>query len=119
MKSSIASSMGPGAPSPEAGASTKAHSAKGGLVGVLKNCETHASDDGRMYSGTQEAQAGRYHVGDTAYEFFSLLSGQITVIPEQGAPITMRAGDSFCHDRGFKGQWWVQEPARYHYCVGL
>lgn len=89
-----------------------------GLVHLLKDGEVYAASDGSMRSGIEEALPGHYHVADTGYEFFYLLAGQITVLPAHGPAITVRAGDSFCHDRGFKGQWWVQERARYHYCMG-
>ena len=85
---------------------------------LLRDGEVYAACDGSMRSGIEEALPGHYHVADTGYEFFYLLAGQITVLPAHGPAITVRAGDSFCHDRGFKGQWWVQERARYHYCTG-
>lgn len=86
---------------------------------TMKTWVQHTSADGGVISGTWEATPGSYHATYSAYEFVHLMEGQITITEDGGSPVTMKAGDAFVVDAGFKGVWKIEKAVRKHFCIKL
>ncbi len=86
---------------------------------TMKTWVQHTTIDGSVISGTWEATPGTWHTTYKFYEFVHLIEGQITITPDGGEPVTMRPGDSFAVEAGFKGTWRIDQPVRKHFCIKL
>jgi len=75
----------------------------------------HTAADGTMMSGIWECTPGSYHATYSAYEYVVLISGVITITPDGGVPVTVRAGDAFVVEKEFRGTWTIVEPVRKHF----
>jgi uncharacterized cupin superfamily protein len=85
----------------------------------MKTWIQHTSIDGSVISGTWEATLGTWHASYKFYEFVHLIEGQITITPDGGAAVTLRPGDAFTVEPGFKGTWTIEKPVRKHFCIKL
>ena len=45
--------------------------------------------------------------------------GDITITPGGAAAVTLRPGDAFVVEPGFKGTWKIEKPVRKHFCIKL
>ena len=86
---------------------------------TMKTWIQHTSADGSVISGTWEATPGSYHATYKAYEFVHLIEGAITITPDGGAPVSVKPGDAFAVEPGFKGVWKIEKPVRKHFCIKL
>ncbi|MDE3028270.1 MAG: cupin domain-containing protein [Paracoccaceae bacterium] len=75
----------------------------------------HSAADGTMVAGIWECTPGSYHATYTAYEYVVLIEGRITITPDGGTPVTVRAGDAFVVEKDFKGIWKIEEKVRKHF----
>lgn len=81
----------------------------------MKTWALHTSSDGNMLSGIWECTKGSYHATYTAYEYVVLIKGRITITPNGGTPVTVKAGDAFVVEANFKGTWKIEEDVRKHF----
>ena len=81
----------------------------------MKTWALHTSAAGDMVSGIWECTVGSYHATYTAYEYVVLIAGKITITPDGGTPVTVKAGDSFVVEPTFKGIWKIEENVRKHF----
>lgn len=86
---------------------------------TMKTWVQHSSADGSVISGTWHATPGTWHASYKFYEFVHLIEGQITITPDGDAPVTLRPGDAFVVEPGFKGTWKIEQPVRKHFCIKL
>ncbi|MEZ5797020.1 MAG: cupin domain-containing protein [Paracoccaceae bacterium] len=86
---------------------------------TMKTWVQHTSIDGSVISGTWEATPGSWHAVYAFYEFVHLIEGQITITPEGGSAVTLRPGDAFVVEPGFKGTWKIEKPVKKHFCIKL
>lgn len=69
--------------------------------------------------GSWEATEGTYEATYTSFEFVHLIEGRIVITPEGGEPYTVKAGDSFVIEGGFKGTWKIEEKVFKHFYIKL
>lgn len=81
----------------------------------MKTWALHTSAAGDMVSGIWECTVGSYHATYTAYEYVVLIAGRITITPDGGSPVTVKAGDAFVVEPTFKGTWKIEENVRKHF----
>lgn len=81
----------------------------------MKTWVLHTSAAGDMASGIWECTVGSYHATYTAYEYVVLIEGRITITPDDGTPVTVKAGDAFVVEPTFKGTWKIEENVRKHF----
>ena len=81
----------------------------------MKTWALHTSAAGDMVSGIWECTVGSYHATYTAYEYVVLIEGRITITPDGGEPVTVKAGDAFVVEPTFKGIWKIEENVRKHF----
>ena len=81
----------------------------------MKTWALHTSSDGAMVSGIWECTKGSLHATYTAYEYVVLIAGRITITPDGGVPVTVKAGDAFVVEKDFKGTWVIEEDVRKHF----
>lgn len=81
----------------------------------MKTWVLHTSAAGDMASGIWECTVGSYHATYTAYEYVVLIEGRITITPDGGTPVTVKAGDAFVVEPTFKGTWKIEENVRKHF----
>lgn len=81
----------------------------------MKTWVLHSSAAGDMASGIWECTPGSYHATYTAYEYVVLIEGRITITPDGGTPVTVRAGDAFVVEPTFRGTWRIEEKVRKHF----
>jgi len=86
---------------------------------AMKTWVLHTSADGNMLSGIWECTKGSYHATYSAYEYVVLIAGRITITPDGGTPVTVKAGDAFVVEHDFKGTWTIEEDVRKHFDVRL
>ncbi len=77
------------------------------------------SADGKVIAGLWEATPGRWRVEYDEWESCTVLSGLSIVRGDDGEERTVRAGDSFVIEPGFKGSWEVVETTRKVFTVKL
>lgn len=77
------------------------------------------SEGGKMFAGVWESTPGAWRVAYDEWEFCTILSGVSIVTPEGGAPVTLKAGDSFVLRPGFTGVWDVVETTRKSFVIRL
>lgn len=70
-----------------------------------------------LYAGIWEATPGKWRIAYDEWEYCRILSGVSVITPEGGAPVTVRAGDSFVLRPGFTGTWEVVETTRKDYVI--
>lgn len=70
------------------------------------------STDGKLFAGVWESTPGKWRIVYDEWEYCSILSGVSIVTPDGGAPVSLRAGDSFVLQPGFKGTWEVVETTQ-------
>ncbi|ESR23194.1 cupin domain-containing protein [Lutibaculum baratangense] len=75
--------------------------------------------DGKTIAGMWEATPGRWRVEYDEWESCTILSGISIVRSSGGAERTVRAGDSFVIEPGFRGTWEVVETTRKVFTVRL
>ena len=75
----------------------------------MKTWVLHTSAAGDMASGIWECTKGSYHATYAAYEYVVLIAGRITITPDGGTPVMVKAGDSFVVEPTFKGTWRIEE----------
>jgi uncharacterized cupin superfamily protein len=68
--------------------------------------------DGKQFSGVWECTPGAWRVVYDEWEFCHFLSGVSIITPDGGAPLTVRAGDTYIFRPGFLGHWEVVETTR-------
>ena len=81
----------------------------------MKTWVLHTSADGSMMSGYWEATPGTYHATYSAYEFVHVIEGKMTITPDGGTPVHIKAGDAFVVEADFKGLWKIEETIRKHF----
>ena len=82
---------------------------------AMKTWVLHTSADGNMASGIWECTKGSYHATYSAYEYVVLIAGRITITPDGGTPVAVKAGDAFVVEHDFKGTWTIEEDVRKHF----
>lgn len=82
---------------------------------TMKTWVLHTNSDGTMVSGVWEATPGTWHATYTAYEFVHLIAGRITITPDGGTPVVVKAGDAFVVEADFRGTWKIEEAVRKHF----
>ena len=75
--------------------------------------------DGKVMAGLWEATPGRWRVEYDEWESCTVLSGVSILRGDDGTDVTVRAGDSFVIEPGFKGSWEVVETTRKVFTVKL
>jgi uncharacterized cupin superfamily protein len=55
-----------------------------------------------------------YDIQETCY----ILEGEVTVTPENGEPVLIKAGDLVTFEAGLNCTWEVHQPIRKHYQFG-
>jgi len=81
----------------------------------MKTWVLHKASDGAMVSGIWECTVGGHHATCTACEYVVLIAGRITITPDGGTPVTVKAGDAFVVEKDFKGTWKIEENVRKHF----
>jgi uncharacterized protein len=82
---------------------------------TMKTWVLHTSEDSQMMSGFWEATPGTYHATYSAYEFVHVIEGKMTITPDGGTPVHIKAGDAFVVEANFKGLWKIEETIRKHF----
>ncbi len=82
---------------------------------TMKTWVLHTSEDSKMMSGYWEATPGTYHATYTDYEFVHVIEGKMTITPDGGTPVHIKAGDAFVVEANFKGTWKIEETIRKHF----
>jgi uncharacterized protein len=72
-----------------------------------------------LYCGIWESTPGAWRVSYDEWEYCRILSGVSILTEEGGAPVTLRAGDSFVLRPGFRGVWEVVETTRKDFVIRL
>jgi uncharacterized protein len=86
---------------------------------TMKTWVLHTSADGTMISGIWEATPGTLHATYDGFEFVHLLAGKVTITPDGGAPVTMKAGDAFVVEPNFTGTWKIEDAVRKHFTARI
>jgi uncharacterized protein len=86
---------------------------------TMKTWITHNAPDGTMMSGIWEATEGTYHATYAAFEFVHLIEGEIVIMQDGGAPVTVTAGDAFCVEKEFAGTWEIKKKVLKHWTFRL
>ena len=79
----------------------------------------YETPDGRFFSGIWESDPGAWRIEYTEAEFCHILEGESRITGDDGAAMTVRAGDAFVIPTGFKGTWEVVTRTRKHYAIYL
>ncbi|MBC8717660.1 cupin domain-containing protein [Ochrobactrum sp. Marseille-Q0166] len=77
------------------------------------------SDDGKLFAGIWESSPGKWRIEYDEWEFCHILAGQSVLTEGGGEARTLKAGDSFVIQPGFKGTWDVIETTRKEYVIRL
>jgi len=86
---------------------------------IMKTWILHTNNDETMISGYWEATPGTYHAIYKEYEFVHLLEGHIIITPDDGDPVSVKAGDTFVVESNFSGTWQIIEAVRKYFDVKL
>jgi uncharacterized protein len=78
----------------------------------MKTWVLHTSADGTMISGLWEATPGTFHATYESFEFVHLLAGKLTITPDGGTAVSLKAGDAFVVEPNFKGTWTIEATVR-------
>ena len=89
----------------------------GDPISVRSSVE-YRNSDGTLLSGVWEASPGlsRWEFTDHG-EVIHVLDGRMTVSPDDGAPITLAAGDAAIFPIGWTGMWEIHERIRKLFVV--
>ncbi len=68
-----------------------------------------------MSAGFWESTLGKWHFANSHWEYCRILTGISVITEDGGEAYTVRAGDSFVLQAGFKGTWEVIETTRKDY----
>ncbi|MEJ5084646.1 cupin domain-containing protein [Brucella pseudogrignonensis] len=77
------------------------------------------STDGKLFAGIWESSPGKWRIEYDEWEFCHILAGHSVLTEEGGEARTLKAGDSFVIQPGFKGTWDVIETTRKEYVIRL
>jgi uncharacterized cupin superfamily protein len=86
---------------------------------TMKTWIEYTSADGSMISGWWAATPGTYHATYAAPEFVHMIEGEITITPDGGQPVTVRAGDAFVVEADFRGTWVIEKEVFKHFSIKL
>ena len=86
---------------------------------TMKTWIEYTSEDGSMISGWWAATPGTYHATYAAPEFVHMIEGEITITPDGGQPVTVKAGDAFVVEADFKGTWTIEKEVFKHFSIKL
>ena len=86
---------------------------------IMKTWILHTNNDETMISGYWEATPGTYHATYKEYEFVYLLEGHIIITPDDGDPVSVKAGDTFVVESNFSGTWQIIKAVRKYFDVKL
>ena len=70
-----------------------------------------------LYAGIWESSPGKWRVQYDEWEFCHILSGVSIVEEEGGQARTVKSGDAFVLQPGFRGTWEVVETTRKEYVI--
>ncbi len=48
-----------------------------------------------------------------------MIEGEITITPDGGQPVTVRAGDAFVVEADFRGTWVIEKEVFKHFSIKL
>ena len=77
----------------------------------------YSSPGSEFHVGFWDAEIGKWQVNYTEYEYCEILQGVILMTDSAGLQQTVRAGDRFVIEAGYKGTWEVLEYARKVYVI--
>ena len=86
---------------------------------IMKTWILHTNNDETMISGYWEATPGTYHAIYKEYEFVHLLEWHIIITPDDGDPVSVKAGDTFVVESNFSGTWQIIDAVRKYFDVKL
>ena len=69
------------------------------------------TDDGKLYNGVWHCTPGVFMLSSPG-ETVTLIDGDLTITPEDGEPVTVRAGDVAYIPEGTRAKWEVRETVR-------
>ncbi|MEA2208391.1 MAG: uncharacterized protein QOF54_868 [Solirubrobacteraceae bacterium] len=69
------------------------------------------SDDGRLYNGVWHCTPGVFMLSSPG-ETITLIDGDVTITPEGGEPVRVRAGEIAYIPEGTRARWEVRETVR-------
>ena len=72
-----------------------------------------------LYCGIWQSTPGCWRVSYSEWEYIRILEGHSILTPDGGAPVHLRAGDSYVIRPGFTGTWEVVETTRKDYVIRL
>ncbi|MGR3506411.1 MAG: cupin domain-containing protein [Paracoccaceae bacterium] len=72
-----------------------------------------------LYCGIWESTPGCWRISYGEWEYCRILSGVSILTEDGGAPVTVKAGDSFVLRPGFQGTWEVVETTRKDFVIRL
>jgi len=72
-----------------------------------------------LYCGIWQSTPGAWRVSYEEWEYIRILAGHSILTPDGGAPVHLRAGDSYIIRPGFTGVWEVVETTRKDYVIRL
>ena len=72
-----------------------------------------------MTGGRVKEKVVAVAVVDKEYEFVHLLEGHIIITPDDGDPVSVKAGDTFVVESNFSGTWQIIEAVRKYFDVKL
>lgn len=72
---------------------------------------------GNFHTGFWEAEIGKWQVHYTEFEYCEILDGVIVMTDSAGVQRTVRKGDRFVIEAGYRGTWEVLEYARKVYVI--
>jgi Predicted enzyme of the cupin superfamily len=70
-----------------------------------------------LYAGIWQSTPGKWRIVYDEWEYCRILEGVSIITEENGAAVTVRAGDSFVIRPGFRGTWEVVETTRKDYVI--
>ena len=82
---------------------------------TLSNLFSNAA--GTFHAGFWAAEAGKWQVAYTEFEYCEILEGVIMMTDAEGHVQTVRKGDRFVIEAGYRGTWEVLETARKVYVI--
>ncbi len=76
-----------------------------------------SGEDGRLFSGIWESTPGKVAVAYDEWEFCHIIQGKAILTNEAGKKWTVKKGDAFIIEPGFKGSWETVTKLRKHYVI--
>ena len=85
---------------------------------LLKSWPSEPARDGNIKTGVWQATPGvNKSIKGETFEFCYLLEGVVELTPEDGEPVTYKAGDCFVMKPGYRGLWRTIETVKKIYVV--